>query len=236
MGKSLHDRRYPGEDQAYRAARNTLLSAELELRRKIEEVAALRRALPAGGAVAEDYVFEEGGSDLADRETVRKVRMSELFLRGDTLIAYSFMYGPKAKAACPMCTSMLDGLNGNATHVAQRTNLVVIARSPIARIREHARQRGWSSLRLLSSAGNDYNRAYFAESPDGEQFPALNVFVRRGGAIHHFWGAELFFVPSEPGQNPRHVDSIWPLWNVLDLTPEGRGEGWYPRLDYGATG
>jgi len=236
MSTSLHDRRYPGEDPAYRAARDTLLRAEHELRRKTEEVAALRRALPIGGVVAQDYVFEEGGSNLADRETVRKVRMSELFVQGDTLIAYSLMYGPKAKAACPMCTAMLDGLNGNAAHVAQRTNLVVIGRSPIARIREHARQRGWSNLRLLSSAGNDYNRDYFAESPDGDQFPALNVFVRRNGAIRHFWGAELFFVASEPGQNPRHVDSIWPLWNVLDLTPQGRGEDWYPRLDYGASG
>lgn len=217
--------RFPNENKAYRTAREKLLSAELKLRRDIEKVAALRRKLPAGGAVPEDYAFEEG-------EPARKVRLSDLFGERDTLVAYSFMYGPKMAKACPMCSSMLDGLDGNAPHIAQRTNLVVIASSPIARIREFARGRGWRNLRLLSSTGTTYNRDYHGEGPDGSQWPMLNVFVRRKGKIRHFYGTELLGAKADPGQNGRHVDLLWPLWGVLDLTPEGRGKDWYPKLVY----
>lgn len=217
--------KFPNEPKPYRAARNRLLRAEIALRAQVEKVAALRRRLPAGGKVPQDYVFEEG-------EPARRVKLSQLFGDRDTLVAYSFMYGPKMAHACPMCTSMLDGLNGNAPHIAQRTNLVVIAKSPLARVLEFAHGRGWSNLRLLSSAGNDYNRDYRGEGPDGAQWPMLNVFVRRRGAIRHFYGTELLFAKAARGQNNRHVDAIWPLWNLLDFTPEGRGGDWYPKLQY----
>jgi len=133
---------------------------------------------------------------------------------------------------CPMCTAMLDGLNGSAQHIAQRTNLVVIAKSPIRRILDFAAERGWSNLRLLSSANNSYNRDYFGESAEGNQLPMLNVFVRRKGSIRHSYGTELLFAKADQGQNSRHVDAIWPLWSLLDFTPEGRGKDWYPKLDY----
>ncbi|MGZ8830565.1 MAG: DUF899 family protein, partial [Thermoanaerobaculia bacterium] len=94
------------------------------------------------------------------------------------------------------------------------------------------RERGWRNLRLLSSANNTYNRDYHAENEKGGQMPVLNVFVRRDGRIHHFYGTELLYVPPEPGQDGRHVDMIWPLWNLFDVTPEGRGETWQPRLKY----
>lgn len=217
--------KFPNEPKPYRAARNRLLRAEIALRRQVEKVAAMRRKLPAGGKLPQDYLFEEG-------EPARRVKLSELFGDRDTLVAYSFMYGPNMAKACPMCTSMLDGLDGNAPHIAQRTNLVVIAKSPLARVLEFARGRGWSNLRLLSSAGNDYNRDYRGEGPDGAQWPMLNVFVRRRGAIRHFYGTELLFAKAEPGQNNRHVDMLWPLWNLLDFTPEGRGRDWYPKLQY----
>jgi predicted dithiol-disulfide oxidoreductase (DUF899 family) len=217
--------RFPNENKAYRTARDKLLRAEIELRRRIEKVAALRRKLPAGGAVPEDYVFEEG-------EPPRKVKLSDLFGERDTVVAYSFMYGPKMAKACPMCTSMLDGLDGNALHIAQRANLVVIASSPLARSRDFARSRGWRNLRLLSSTGNSYNRDYHGEGPDGSQWPMLNVFVRRKGKIRHFYATELLAAKAEAGQNNRHVDLIWPLWNLLDFTPEGRGKDWYPKLEY----
>jgi len=216
---------FPSETKPYRRARNRLLRAEIALRRQVEKVAAMRRKLPAGGKVPQDYVFEEGDPPHA-------VKLSELFGDRDTLVAYSFMYGPKMEKACPMCTSMLDGLNGNAQHIAQRANLVVIAKSPIARILEYARGRGWSNLRLLSAAGNSYNADYHGESAEGGQLPMLNVFVRRKGAIRHFYGTELLFAKPDPGQHNRHVDAIWPLWNLLDFTPEGRGKDWYPKLQY----
>lgn len=214
---------FPNESRQYRAARDRLLQAEIDLRRQVEAVAAQRRKLPAGGEVPEDYVFD--GQD-------GKVKLSELFKDGSTLVAYSFMYGPKMEKPCPMCTSMLDSLNGNAHHIAQRTNLVVIARSPLARILEFARGRGWSNLKLLSSEKNSYNRDYHGEDAKGAQWPMLNVFQKAGGQIRHAWGSEMLSAKLEPGQDPRHVDMLWPLWNVLDFTPEGRGKDWRPRLDY----
>jgi len=214
---------FPNETKLYRKARNDLLKAEVELRRQIEKVAALRRSLPAGGEVAADYVFDsESGA----------VKLSQLFERGGSLVAYSFMYGPRMQKPCPMCTAMLDGLNGNAQHIAQRTHLVVIAKSPLPRIVEFARSRGWANLKLLSSENNHYNRDYHGETADGSQMPMLNVFVKRDGKIRHFYGTELLHAKEEKGQNGRHVDSIWPLWNLLDFTPEGRGSDWYPKLSY----
>ena len=229
MSDAKHSVRFPGESEGYRKARNELLAVETELRRNSEVVAAKRRRLPLGGKLPEDYVFQEIGDDSA----ARKVRFSELFLKGkDTLIIYSYMYGPKMAGPCPNCTSILDALDGEAPHFTQRANLAVIAKSPITRISEFAKARGWRNLRLLSSADCTYNLDYHAERPDGQQDSALNVFIRRDGAIHHFYSPELQFSPSEPGQDPRHVDLIWPLWHLLDLTPEGRGKKWHPSISY----
>jgi predicted dithiol-disulfide oxidoreductase (DUF899 family) len=223
--RGLHTTRFPGEKPAYRAARDTLLKEEVRLRRQIEAVAEMRRKLPLGGALKEDYVFETGGG--------AAVHFSELFADGkDTLLVYSFMFGPEMKSACSSCTSMLDGLEGQAPHVTQRANLVVVAKSPIERIKEFASGRGWRNLRLLSSSGSTYNRDYHGETEDGAQIPTMNVFVRRKGKIYHTWSSELMFLPSDAGQNARHIDMIWPLWNVLDYTPEGRGANWYPQLRY----
>jgi len=221
---TVHRVRFPGEGAKYRAARDKLLKAEIELRAHMEEVAAMRRRLPLGGAIPEDYAFDEGGG---------RVRMSDLFEHGkNTLLVYSFMFGPAMAAPCPMCTSILDSVDGAAPHVAQRASLVVVAKSPIDRIQEFARGRGWRNLRLLSSAGTSYNRDYHGEAADGSQWPMMNVFVRRTGRIHHAHGSELLFLPAPRGMDSRHVDMVWPLWNLLDLTPEGRGTSWYPKLRY----
>jgi predicted dithiol-disulfide oxidoreductase (DUF899 family) len=235
VSTGLHSERFPGESSEYRAARNKLLVAEIELRKRLEEVAAMRRQLPLGGAVPEDYEFEEGAADLGDARSVRRVKLSELFARANaSLVLYSFMYSPAMPKACPMCTAFLDSLDGAARHATQRINLAVVAKSPIERIRAFARERGWRNLRLLSSAGNSYNSDYHAETGEGAQIPAINVFVRRGDATYHFFNAELLYAPSAPGQNGRQADLIWPLWNLFDLTPEGRGTDWYPKLAYGA--
>ncbi len=226
MGQ-FHDMRLPGEDDAYRAARDELLAAEIDLRRRVEAVAALRRGLPAGGEVKEDYVFVEG-------DPATETRFSELFADGkDSLAVYSFMFAPDAEAACPMCTAFLDSLNGAAPHIGQRLNLAVVAKAPIGRLRDWAAARGWTNLRLLSSGNNSYNRDYFGETPDGEQTGMMNVFHRTGDLIRHTYTSEMLFAPAEPGQNPRHIDQVWPLWNLFDLTPEGRGTDWFPKLDYG---
>src|SRR6266704_896796 len=222
---------FPGESPKYRVARNRLLQQEVELRRATEAVAAARRALPTGGVVPQDYVFQQAGKS----GTPTEVRLSELFVQGlDTLVIYNFMF-PRAlddEQPCPHCTSMLDALDGAAQHIAQRVNLVVVAKAPLPRILAHAHQRGWRGLRLLSSAGNTYNRDYFGESAEGAQMPMLNVFRRDGGVIRHFWGSELLYVPPDPGQDPRHTVSIDPQWNLFDFTPEGRGTDLYPELSY----
>jgi predicted dithiol-disulfide oxidoreductase (DUF899 family) len=225
MAESRHSIRFPGESTEYRAARDQLLDAELRLRREIESVAEHRRKLPLGGKVPDDYVFEDA--------TGKKVRLSELFADGkDTLVIYSFMFGPEMKAACPSCTSILDGMDGQSPHVTQQVNFAVVAKSPISRITDFAKQRGWRNLRLLSSAGNTYNHDYQGENAKGNQMPALNVFVRSNGGIYHTYSTELLFVPADPGQDGRHVDMIWPLWNLLDYTPGGRGGKWNPKLSY----
>lgn len=227
--KPLSTERFPNETAEYRRARNRLLKAEIALRKQVETVAQLRRKLPVGGTVTEDYVFEEP----VDVMGSHKVKLSGLFTPGrNTLILYSFMYGPAMAQPCPMCTSIIDSLDGAAAHVSQRANIAVVAKSPLPRILTFARERGWRHVNFLSSAGNNYNRDYFGEDAEGRQQPALNVFVKRNGRVRHFWGSELMFVKSEKGQHPRHADMIWPLWNLLDLTPEGRGTDWYPKLTY----
>jgi predicted dithiol-disulfide oxidoreductase (DUF899 family) len=237
---------FPGESSEYRLARNRLLEAETKLRRAIERVAAQRRALPPGGTVPQDYIFEQAAG--ADGE----VTFSELFAPGkDTLVVYSFMFPrwsgdtrpgpavgetarlPLAETPCPSCTSILDSLDGAAPHLAHRLSLAVVAKSDPARIRTFAQERGWRHLRLLSSRHNSYNRDYHAETPEGEQAPVLNVFTRDGGGLRHRWATELMFAPRDDGEEPRHVDSIWPIWNVLDLTPGGRGsDPDFPAMQY----
>jgi predicted dithiol-disulfide oxidoreductase (DUF899 family) len=237
--------RFPGESEAYRRKRNHLLEAEAGLRRAIEQVAAQRRALPLGGLVPDEYRFEEASDG-------REVSFRELFEAGkDTLVIYSFMFprysgdtrpGPEegetarlalSETPCPSCTSILDSLDGAARHLTQRVNLCVVAKSEPDRIRNFARERGWRHLRLLSSRNNGYSRDYHAETPEGEQMPILNVFVRDGDQFRHTWATELMYAPRDEGMEPRHVDSIWPIWHVLDLTPEGRGdEPNFPGLRY----
>jgi predicted dithiol-disulfide oxidoreductase (DUF899 family) len=238
---------FPGESAEYRAARDRLLGQEIELRRATEDVAAARRALPPGGLVPENYVFEGAGADDAPTQ----VRLSELFAPGrDSLVIYSFMFprdpgddrlGPAAgqtarlpllETPCPSCTAMLDQLDGAAEHASQRVNLAVVAKSQWPRLQAFAQERGWRRLRLLSSVGNTYNRDYLAETAEGAQRPMLNVFHRQGTQIRHFWGSELLFAPTDPGQDPRHVGTIEPLWNLFDLTPEGRPTDWDEQLIY----
>jgi predicted dithiol-disulfide oxidoreductase (DUF899 family) len=231
---TLHDARFPGESSEYRHARDELLATELELRRQLEAAAAQRRALPLGGELPTDYVFDEWD---ADSGSVQHVRFSELFGAGkDTLFIYSFMFRPGERGEplelpCPLCTSIIDGIDGAVPHIAQRTSFAVVTKAPIERFAAHARARDWRHARLLSAARTTYNRDYRAEGPDEEQFAMASTFVRRDGSIHHSWSSEIWFVPPEPGQNPRHVDFMWPLWSVLDRTAEGRGD-WHPRLHY----
>jgi predicted dithiol-disulfide oxidoreductase (DUF899 family) len=238
---------FPGESAEYRAAREELLEREIELRRATEAVATARRELPPGGVVPEDYVFQGAGAD----GLPTNVRLSELFAPGkDSLVIYSFMFprdpgdrrpGPTRgqtarlkleEGPCPSCVAFLDPLDGAVEHASQSINLAVVAKAQLPRILTFAEERGWRRLRLLSSAGNTYNSDYLAETRDGAQRPMLNVFHRDGKTIRHFWASELLYASTDPGQDPRHVGTLEPVWNLFDLTREGRPGDWDEQLSY----
>lgn len=234
---------FPNESPAYREARNTLLDAEIALRRQTEVVAEMRRALPPGGELPEDFVFERIGAHFRPEQ----VRLSELFGEHRSIMIYSFMFGTERDSPCPGCTHLLDCLDGAARHVPQRAPLYVVAASPLARLAAWAHHRGWNHLELMSTAGNGYNARYYGNTAaltpemraardykDGEDWdePMLNVFTREGDTIRHFWGSELVFAPDDPGQDHRGLDFADSVWGLLDTIPEGRGAEFFPKVEY----
>jgi predicted dithiol-disulfide oxidoreductase (DUF899 family) len=215
--------RYPNESPEYRAARQALLTEEIELRRHIERVAEQRRALPLGGEVPKNYSFQgEKGP----------VTLAELFGDKQSLVTYSYMYGPQRERPCPMCTSLLGAWNGEARDIEQRVGLAIIARSPIEKLLAFKQERGWRDLPLYSDLSGEFSRDYFAIAPDGSDIPGFNVFTRRDGKIRHFWSGEMGDEQADPGQDPRGAPDLMPLWTILDSVPEGRGTDWYPKLNY----
>ncbi|MBV8806493.1 MAG: DUF899 family protein [Sinobacteraceae bacterium] len=215
--------RYPNESPEYRTARQALLAEEIELRRHIERVAEQRRALPPGGEVTKSYRFvgEQGPVGLGD-----------LFNGKQSLIIYSYMFGPQRERPCPMCTALLGAWNGEARDIEQRVGLAVVARSPLERLVAFKKERGWRDLKLYSDTTGEFSRDYHAIAPDGSDIPGFNVFTRREGKIRHFWSGEMGFEQADPGQDPRGAPDLMPIWNLLDTVPEGRGTHWYPKLEY----
>ena len=215
--------RIPNESADYRRAREVLLAEEIELRRHIERVAEMRRALPPGGEVTKDYRFQ--GPD-------GPVGLGDLFGDKQTLVVYSYMYGPERERPCPMCTSMLSALDGEVPDIMQQAAFAVVGRSPIERLLAFKRERGWHHLPLYSDIDDEYSRDYRAVGREGSDDAAYNVFTRRDGRIRHFWSEEMGPVTADPGQDPRGAPDFMPLWTVLDTTPEGRPPTWYPKLSY----
>ena len=212
---------FPNESSEYRQARNALLADEIELRRHIERVAALRRSLPPGGAIPEDYTFESHDGPL---------RLSQLFGDKGSLVIYSMMFGPEREKACPMCTAMLTSWEGTARNLRERVAIAVTARSPIGRLLDFKQERGWKNLPIYSDTKGDYTRAYV--TADDADVPGLSVFTRSDGTIRHFWSGEISGEMADSGQDPRGAPDLDPLWTILDLTPSGRGATWYPKLEY----
>ena len=222
---------WPNESDEYRSARAELLQAEIELRRQEEAVAAQRRALPLGGEVTGDYVFDSPAGP---------VTFAELFASGkETLYLYNFMFIPgeqglPLEVACPSCTSILDAMDGAFRHLLDRVDVAIVAKAPIAQFAAWGKERGWRFSPLYSSSETTFNRDYNAESDEWGQLPVAHVFTRADGKIHHRWSSELFAAPRDPDQHPRHVDYMWPIWKVLDVIPDGRGSDWNPRYGYDA--
>jgi predicted dithiol-disulfide oxidoreductase (DUF899 family) len=219
----------PNESAEYRKAREALLVEEIELRRHIERVAAQRRALPPGGEVKGDYQFMGEASSVQGADPVG---LADLFGDKDTLVVYNWMYGPARKRPCPMCTAFLSSLDGNADHIRQRVALAIVGLSPIERQIAFKVERGWKNLPLYADANGKFSQDYHAIMDDGVDTAATNVFTRKDGVIRHFWGEEMGFETADPGQDPRGAPDLMVLWNILDLTPGGRGTDWYPSITY----
>lgn len=237
---------FPNESPEYRAARDRLLEKEIELRRQMEAVAEERRKLPPGGMLKEDYVFDGLGAD----GKPARIRFSELFAPGrDTLIAYDMMFPrypsdprpkpadgafamlPREDSPCPSCTALVDQWDGAAAHLeAAGFNFVVIAKTPLERLLTFAGERGWRHVRFLSAAGNSFKRDYHGEDEEGYQQPVLHVFHRSPDGIRHFWSSELHFAEAEPGQDERAFGTLEPVWNFIDMTPDGRPD-WNVGID-----
>jgi predicted dithiol-disulfide oxidoreductase (DUF899 family) len=213
--------RHPNESAEYRRAREALLTEEIELRRHIERVAEMRRALPPGGEVTRAYEFS-GDSG--------KVTLPELFGNKQTLVIYSYMFGPQREKPCPMCTSFMSTWEAKLPDIEQRIAFAFVARSPIERLIEAKKARGWTRHKVYSDTSGDYTRDYV--SATDADMPGYSVFTRRDGVIRHFWSGEMGQTMADPGQDPRGAPDIDPLWTLLDTTPEGRGKDWYPKLGY----
>ncbi len=220
----------PNESDSYLTKREELRLAEIELMRHRERVAGLRRSLPQGAPI-QDYEFEEGPANLDAGDTpIQKVRLSELFTAPNrSLVAYHFMFGKKQNKPCPMCTLLIDGLNGVGHHLAQNVDAVIVAAADPIALRTHARKRGWDNLRLLSCGANTFKYDLGSEDREGNQDSTVSVFTRDSdGTLRHFYTAH----PSMSEDiKERGLDLLCPVYNVLDLTPQGRGD-WYASFDY----
>jgi predicted dithiol-disulfide oxidoreductase (DUF899 family) len=216
----MSEPRYPNESQAYRDARDALLKEEQTLVDKVKAVAAKRRSLPLGGELKDDYVFQWAN----DGKVGKRVKFSELFGDKPTLLIYSFMYGPNWDHPCPSCTSLVDGFDRTSYQVTRHAAFVAVAKAPADRINAWAKRRGWSQIALLSGSGCHFQADYKCQGDsDDMQWPVMLVFKRQGGKIFHFWATEL---------SENHVDTVWPYWNLMDYTPEGRPDITTPPQDF----
>jgi len=210
------------ESAEYLSKREELRLAEIDLRNQREKVATLRRQLPPG-AILEDYEFVEGPASLDEGDATSKVRLSELFTAPDrALVIYQFMFGKKNTTPCPMCTAWLDSWNGVAHHLAQSVDVAVVAAADLPALRAHARKRGWDKLRLLSAGESTFKYDLGSEDREGAQDSTISVFTRdQQGTVHHFYSVHPRL---DHSIDMRGIDEYNPIWNVLDLTPKGRGK------------
>ena len=210
----MSELRYPNESQAYRDARDALLKDEQELIDKTKAVALRRRQLPPGGQLEEDYVFQRAGDGKAGKKLGERVKFSELFGDKATLLLYSWMFGPNWDKPCPSCTSLMDGYDRAWYSVAQHAAFATIAKAQPEKINAWAKERGWSQIPLLSGFESPFQADYKCQGEnDDKQLPVMHVFKKRDGGIFHFWATETM---------SNHVDTVWPYWNLMDFTPEGR--------------
>jgi predicted dithiol-disulfide oxidoreductase (DUF899 family) len=216
--------RYPSNtNPEYVKARQALLEAEWALSKQIEKVAEMRRHLPEG-AIMKDYVF--------DGPNGTKVSLADLAADGRSVVIYHLMFSEKDEQPCSMCAMFVDSQNGVGKHLAQLVNYAVVAKGPIGQVEDYANKRGWKDLKFLSSADNTFNKDMQVEypkwAPDSYTLPGISVFRKDDeGNVRHVYSQSAHFEPN----TQRGLDLLSPLYNVLDLVPEGRGD-FYARNDY----
>ncbi len=215
---------FKGESDSYRAARTALLAKEIEFRRHMTRLVEQRQALPPGPVIEKNYRFKDANA--------AELGLLDLFGDKPTLVSYFWMFGPQRERPCPMCTNWLGAVNGNAADIKQRVALKVLGRSPVARQIAFAQERGWRDLDFLQTVGDDYANDLGLLDDQGSDMAAIIVFKRDGDKVRLFWASEMSFEMADPGQDPRDAPDIASLWSILDLTPDGRGKDWYPKLSY----
>ena len=216
--------KFANESKKYAEARTALLAEEIEARRHLTRLAQQRRDLPVGPKLKKDYRFKDSNGE--------DVGLADLFGEHETLVTYFWMYGPERERPCPMCTNFLGGANGNAADVKQRAAFKILGRSSVERQKAFALERGWRDLEFVQTIGDDYARDLGLLDEQGFEYPGFTVYCKDGDKVRVFYNAEMPAEAADPGDDPRGAVDIAPLWNILDMTPEGRGTDWYPKLAY----
>ena len=215
---------FPGASDEYQKAREALYAEEIEFRRHMTRLVEERRALPPGPVIEKNYRFKDAnGADLG---------LIDLFGKHDALVTYFWMFGPQRERPCPMCTNWLGAVNGNAADIKQRVALKVLGRRPVKEQLAFAQERGWSHLDFVQTVGDDYAKDIGALQPDGSEWAAIIVFKKDGDKVRLFWSAGMSKEMADPGQDPRQAPDVASLWSILDMTPGGRPDKWYPKLSY----
>jgi predicted dithiol-disulfide oxidoreductase (DUF899 family) len=233
-----------GTREQWLAARLELLDAEKALTRQSDELAQRRQQLP-WVRVDKDYRFDtdQGKTSLAD-----------LFRGRSQLLVYHFMFGPDYKAGCASCSSIADGFNGVAVHLANHdTMLWAASRAPLAKLQAFKQRMGWT-FPWASAQGGDFNYDFNVSITEEQQRDGAEYNYRRGGhamtettlppvVIEHAAraGAEpIAYVRERPGLSAfalengvvyhtystyaRGLDGLWGMYQWLDRAPKGRNE------------
>jgi predicted dithiol-disulfide oxidoreductase (DUF899 family) len=232
-----------GTREEWLAARVELLAAEKELTRRSDELARRRQALP-WVRVDKAYRFEtdEGSASLAD-----------LFRGRSQLLVYHFMFGPDYAAGCPSCSSIADGFNGIAVHLANHDVMLwAVSRAPLAKLQAYKRRLGWT-FPWASSFGGDFNPDFAVGFTEAQQRAGIEYNFRREGPWQpqaRSEGAISFAAMSgtdeatysreRPGMSAfaledgviyhtystysRGLDGLWGMYQWLDRAPAGRNE------------
>jgi predicted dithiol-disulfide oxidoreductase (DUF899 family) len=232
-----------GTRQEWLQARLALLEAEKELTRQSDALAERRQALP-WVKIDKAYRFDtdQGTASLAD-----------LFQGRSQLLIYHFMFGPDYKAGCPSCSSIADGFNGFAVHLANHdVMLAAVSRAPLAKLQAYRRRMGWT-FPWASSFGSDFNADFSASFTEAQQRAGIDYNYRHEGAwtlrgdggivsdIAATTGTDAAtYIRERPGVSAfvrdgdevfhtystysRGFDSLWGMYQWLDRAPLGRNE------------